>query len=64
MSRRFSDEDINCILEVIADSMADWYQRNPLTFSEQIFAENIESMIRISLKARLKEVELECFMNL
>lgn len=64
MSRRFSDEDINCILEVIADSMADWYQRNPLTLSEQIFAENIESIIRISLKARLKEVELECFMNL
>ena len=59
MTRRFSDEDINCILEVIADRMADWYNRNDLTFSEQVFAETIESIIRISLKAQLKEVELE-----
>lgn len=56
MGRRFSNDDINIILITISDEMAKWYKNNDLTYTEQIFAEEVEKIITISLNIKLKEI--------
>ena len=54
--RRFSDDDINIVLITMSDEMAKWYRNNDLTFTEKMFAEDIEKIIAFTLNIKLKEI--------
>ena len=61
---KFTDEQISYICSAIADEMADWYQNENLTFSEQVFAETVEKILVIRLRANLKYDNLQFRKNL